>query len=598
MKAVIAALAVAAAVLGLAGGSMLLLERRLAGLTPGGVEADVISYNPFSGRLLLANLRARDGAGREVLRADSVLATASPLGLLGSTLSLGRVRVVAPHLTLRADAGFDLDDLAAGLGAAHAFFGRRRGVLPLSLDDLLVVGGSVTIDGAGEDGLPLRVRDLDVRLSRLTTARADDQDMAFAVEMAVYGTLVYITGQPRGGGYAVHVRARGLDAPALLRDFSSATVEGPAAAVAGIERGRADVDVDVLLAAGHALASGYVKLADAVATLPVPGAPRLRSTVASIAVDGFDLAAGTGRITRIDLSEPSLSLPVASAHRALVALAESLGGRPGLLVRRVAITDGALTLQGEGGVRLERLQLAAQMLERRADAPWSVSARVALGADAEVSVDGLVTRDLRSVDAITHLQRVPLAPWRALAGGWDARVSFDGRVRVVASEGETLATAVGQAQLDEVTASSAGGFSAERIALTIKRLRWPMRDVVLDRVVVTRPAFGPAALATWPASMVTNGVSVVDGEMRAEGAGRALHRVDLDLAADGVGRSARLKLSAATDSGRVDVDRVVSATGAAALAGVPLNLLAAALDEAARTPADTPSALPSAVFQP
>ena len=47
MKAVIAALAVAAAVLGLAGGSTLLLERRLVGLTPGAVEADVISYNPF-----------------------------------------------------------------------------------------------------------------------------------------------------------------------------------------------------------------------------------------------------------------------------------------------------------------------------------------------------------------------------------------------------------------------------------------------------------------------------------------------------------------------------------------------------------------------
>ena len=124
-----------------------------------------------------------------------------------------------------------------------------------------------------------------------------------------------------------------------------------------------------------------------------------------------------------------------------------------------------------------------------------------------------------------------------------------------------------------------------------------MRDVVFDRVVLTRPAFGPAALATWPASMVTNGVSVVDGEMRAEGARRALHRVDLDLAADGVGGSARLKLSAATDSGRVDVDRVVSATGAAATVGVPIDLLAAALDEAARTP-DTPSALPAAAFQP
>lgn len=601
MKAVIVALLVAAAVFALAGGSTMVVAHRLTALTPGGVDVGAIHYNPFSGRLVLDNVHARDALGREVFSADGILATAGPLGILGATLSLGRVRVSAPRVTLWPDAGFDLENLGDSDRAARALVRlMRRGIvpLPLSVEDLLVAGGSITVEGAGEGGAPLRVRDLDMRLSRLTTSGAGDQDMAFAVEMTVHGTPVHVTGQPRGGGYAVHVRGRGLDVAALLRDFSPATASPLAAALTGIERGQADVDIDVLLADGRALASGYVKFADLVATLPVPGAPRLRSVAASVVVDGFDLASGTGRISRIDLGEPSLSLPMADARQTLVALAKLIGSSPGVLVRRVGVTDATLTLEGTGGVRLERLQLAAQVLERRAEAPWSVSARASFAENAEVSMDGLLSRDLRSLDAITRLQRVPLAPWPALAGGWDASVSFEGRVRVIEGEGEMLATAAGQAQLDQVTASVPGGFSAERIALTIRRLRWPMRDAVFDSVVLTRPTFGPAALGTWPESIVTNGVSVIGGEMRAEGAWRALHRVELDLAEDSATGTARLKLSAATDSGPVDVHRVVSSTGPVATLGVPLGLVAAALDEAARTPITAaPSALPATILQ-
>ncbi|HET7342998.1 MAG TPA: hypothetical protein VFL90_16150 [Methylomirabilota bacterium] len=583
MRALLATLVVAAAVLGLAGGATLMLERRLATLTPGGVRVARLHYNPFTGALIADDVRAHDAAGREVFRADRVMATASPAGLLGRALALGRVRVAAPHVTLRAGGGLGLDDVAAGLGAAQAFVG------PVSLDDLVVADGAVTIEGAGGHGAPLLVRDLDVRLSRLTTATAGDHDMAFAIEMALYGTLVHVTGQPRGAGYALHVHARGFDAVRVAHDLG-----GPA--LAGIEQGRGEIDVDVLLADGRALASGAVRLADAIVMLPLPGRPRLRAATLSVALDGLDLGAGTGRIARIDLAAPSLTLPVADTGRALATLAQALRERPGLFVRRVAVSDGTVTLQGASDVRLERVQLGAHVLERTPLAPWSVSARASLAPDAEVSVDGLLLRDLRALDAVTRVQRVPLATWRALGGGtggWDARLTFDGRLRVATADDATVATARGQAELSDASVAAAGGFRADRIALAIRRLRWPQADGVLDSVVLTRPAFAPAALSAWPPALVTSGVSVVEGEMRADEVRRALHRVDLDLTADETAGGTRVKLSAATDDGRVDVDRVVP--DAAESVGLPVTLAATILDEAARaTPAA--AALPAAAL--
>ncbi|HZJ71141.1 MAG TPA: hypothetical protein VFF36_09430, partial [Planctomycetota bacterium] len=347
-----------------------------------------------------------------------VLATANPLSLLGGALSLGRVRIAGPQLTLRAGGGFDLDDVTAGFGAAHAFFGSRGALaLPLHVDDLVIGGGAVIVEGAGEGGAPLAVRDLDLRLSRLTTAAVEARDVAFAVEMAVYGTTVHATGQPRGGGYVVHVRARGLDAVALARDF-------PIAALEGLERGQAEIDADLVLTGGHVVTSGFVRLTDAVLALPLTGRPRLRAASIAVAADAFDLASGTGRITRLDLAAPTLALPLAGAARTLDEALAPLRGESDLAVRRISIADGTLSLDGPQSVRLSRLQLAAHLPERRAENGWVVSARATLGADAEVSVDGLVARDLRGLDFFTRLARVPLAPWRALAGaapGWDGR---------------------------------------------------------------------------------------------------------------------------------------------------------------------------------
>jgi len=602
VRPLVAVLVLAAALLGVAGGSTLLVERRLAGLAPGGVTFGALHYNPFTGGLVVSDVRGRDAAGREIFGAEHVQATANPVSLLGGVLSLGRVRVTAPRLTLRAEngfaagAGFAFDDVAAGLGVAHVLLGSRGALaLPLNVADLVISGGIVTIEGAGEDGAPLVVRDLDLRLGRLTTAPVDATDVAFAVEMAVYGTMVYVTGQPRGGGYVVHVRARGLDAVALARDV-------PMGGLAGLERGQAEIDTDLFLADGRVLASGFVRLTDPVLTLPLAGRPRLQATSLAVAADAFDLTARAGRITRLDLVAPSLTLPAAQAAAVLGEAVEPLRDGRELLVRRISVSDGTLALEGPTGVRFSRLQLTAQLPERRAESGWVVSARAMLGEEAEVSVDGLVARDLRGLDAITRLSRVPLAPWRALAGetpGWEARVSFDGRLRLISREGDTVATATGQAELSDISGPMTGGpagFRAESIALGIRRLRWPGADAVFERVVITRPAFGLGALSAWTGALVTGGFSVVDGNVTGVAPGHALHQVAMDLASDEAGGLARLKFSASTEAGgRVDLDRVV-AYGAGD-SGLPLGLLAITLDEATRSAAlPAPSALPAAVL--
>ena len=148
MKALLVALTLIAAAIGGAGAATLALERRVAALAPGGVEVATFDYNPLTGRLALAGVRARDAAGRELFRADHVVATVNPLRLLTRPLTLSRARVEAPVLTLRAGAGLDLAELAAGLGAAPA----AATGLPVRIDDLVIAGGRLVVEGASEGG--------------------------------------------------------------------------------------------------------------------------------------------------------------------------------------------------------------------------------------------------------------------------------------------------------------------------------------------------------------------------------------------------------------------------------------------------------------
>jgi hypothetical protein len=416
VKALLAALVAVAVVLGGAGGATLLLERRLAALAPGGVETDALHYNPFTGTLVLDGVRARGADGRERFRADRLEGLVSPLALLGGTVTLARARLSAPRLTL------------AGPEALLA-------PPPLRVEDLVITGGRVVVEGSGGTSPALRADDLDVQLER----------RAFALQTAMYGTLVRVTGQPRGEGYAVHLRARDVDVPALVRDL-------PAARLAGLRGGRGEVDVVLQRVGERLLAWGQLRVADVVVALPVRGQPRLRAATAMVVADGLDVLSGAGRIARVHVGAPSLSLPVVTAASTLASLLAPLRMPADLLVRRVAVTDGTLVLTGPGGVRLERLQLAAASPERRSTEAWALSARARLDRGADVALEGRLARDLRALDAAARLRRVGLGPWRALTGAgtdWNARVSFDGRLRVAAGAGEPAITLIGQAGLPD-----------------------------------------------------------------------------------------------------------------------------------------------------
>jgi hypothetical protein len=577
-----------AVLLGLAGTATLVAERRLGSLSPGGVDVAALHYNPFTGRLVLDGVRGRDAGGRELFRADRLVARISPWRLLVRPLTVSQAQVTTPRLTLRAGPGFDLSELAAELGAAPS----TATSLPVRVEDLVVTRGTLVIEGAGEGGVPLLARDLNVRLSRLTTATVDRNDVAFAVEMVVYGTVLHVTGQPRGGGYALHVRARGLDVAGLVRDV-------PVAALSGLQQGRGEVDADLLLADGRLLVSGAARVVDLVAVLPGSGAPRLRVGVLSAVMDRFDLASGEGRIARLELADPVLLLPAATAPAALAALLEPLQRRPGLIIRRVAITGGSLALEGDGGARLQRVQLTAHAPERRGDGAWLVSARAAAGPEGQIALDGVLARDLRTLDAVARVQRVALGSWRALTGrapGWDARVSFDGRLHVALREGEAMVSAAGHAVLADVETAGLGGFRAERIALGIRRLQWPGSDPILDGVVLTRPAFAPPGATSWPRLLVAGNVSVVDGEMREPG--RALRDLAVSVGPIDDTGAAHLRLSASTDDGqRLGIDRRVP-YDAPAEGGVPLRQLLATIEQAAREAREPSSALPAAALAP
>lgn len=423
-------LATAALLLGLAGAATQLLARRVSALTTGGVRFASLSYNPLTGRLAIDELRAYDAGGREVFRARAALADLNPIQLLASTPRLARARLTDPRLTLRAQTAFGLMTRTAGLGDAPAV------VLPLRVDDLLISGGTVVIEAGPGRRLTL-VRDLDVRLGRSTTATASPIDVAFATEMAAYGTTVYITGQPRGAGYVLRVHAAGVDVVTLAHDL-------PLPPLRGLQRGRGELDVELDMIGGRLLASGTVRLADVALPLPAPSRARLRAASVTAVVDRLDLVEGSGRIVRLQLDAPTLSMPAATAPATLATLSEALEAARELIIRRVIITRGTLALEGAGGVRMDGVQLAAHAPER--DGAWMVSARAGLGRDAGIALDGLVTADLRRLDATARMQHVALRPWRALLGDvapGDTRVSFDGRLRAAVQNGETAVALAG-----------------------------------------------------------------------------------------------------------------------------------------------------------
>jgi hypothetical protein len=395
VKALVAAVAFAAALVGGVGALPLLLEARLTSLAPGGLAVAGLHYNPFTGRLILKMVSARDEAGREIFRADEVEATAVLGDLLGAApLTLQRVQVVAPRLVVAQAPALTLIGLGAtGLAGP-----------PVVVDGIVVSHGALVVEEPTR-GRALVARDLTARLDRL--AAFGEGDAAFAVEMALYGTSVRITGQPLGrGAYALRFRADGLDAPALLEDFPDAL----AAAGVRLVEGRADVDATLVVAGSRVLATGQVRLERLVAYFADARSTPLTAGALVLAVDRWDLAAGAGRISRLELRRPSLTLGLdRGTPAALTALVDWLAG-PDVTLRRLRIVDGTVRLvSGERPVTLRGLTLGLQSAaETGPRAGFVLTARAGVGSEGRLTLDGALSRNLRRAEGAVRAIGVTL----------------------------------------------------------------------------------------------------------------------------------------------------------------------------------------------
>jgi hypothetical protein len=393
VKAVVAVVALAAALFGGVGALPLLLETRLAALAPGGVAAAALSYNPLSGRLTLRAVTARDATGREVFRADEVEATTPLLELFGDApLTLQRVRVVSPRLVLAPTRPLTL----VGLGA-RGLAGAR-----VVVDGLAVTHGALVVEEPGRRAL--EARDVTARLDGAGGFVGGDG--AFAVETVLYGAAVRVTGQSLGhGAYALHVRASDLDAAALLEDFPQ--VLEPA----GMRRarGRADVDARLVVTGSRVLASGQLRIDGLVARFAERRSAPLAAASLVLAVDRWDVAAGVGRISRLELRRPTLMLDDRGTPGAISALVDRLRS-PDVVLRRLRIVDGTVRLtNGTQRVTLRGFTLALQSAaETGPRAGFVLTARASVGAAGRLALDGALSRDLQRVEGAVRAIGVTL----------------------------------------------------------------------------------------------------------------------------------------------------------------------------------------------
>ena len=395
MKALVALAALAAALFGGAGALPMLLEARLGSLAPGGLAVSGLEYNPLSGRLTLHAVRAHDATGQEFFRAAQIDATAA-LGDVfgGAPLTLQRVHVVRPRVVLTDVPPLSLVTLGATALAPAA-------PAPLLLDGLVVSDGALVLHEPGRREFV--ASDLTARLDRATGPQ--DGEAAFAVDTVLYGANVRITGQPIGrSAYTLRIRASGLDAAAVLDDFPLA-LRGTGVR---LSEGRADVDATLTIAGGRALASGQVRLEHVVARFVEPHSAPAVAAAVIIGVDRWDLAAGSGRISRLELQRPVLNFDRGTPD-AVTAFVDWLSS-PHVLLRRFRLVDGTVRLPaGSTPITLRRLTLGLQSAaETGPRAGFSVTARAGVGPTGRLTLDGALSRDLQRAEGAVRAIGVTL----------------------------------------------------------------------------------------------------------------------------------------------------------------------------------------------
>jgi hypothetical protein len=410
----------------------------------------------------------------------------------------------------------------------------------VSIEDLAVTDGSLVIEAAGESGQPLGIQNVNVRLDRLAPTANDGTDVAFALDMALYGTVVRVTGQPLrdpAPGYAVTVRARGADLAAAFRQ--AAAWRGVAPAL-DVDQARGDVEATLTLAEGRAAVSGSVRVGPVSGRLRGGGSADVRARSVALVVDHLDVTTATGRVSRLDVEAPVVTLDAAAAARLrdLVDAAAALAH--GVVFRRITVREGMLRVAGGDPALppLRALTLSVQDSERDGGTSFLVSGEAAVGRSGRASVRGALTRDLRLLEARARLEHVDVAAWRQwLAGsaGGDivGMLTFDGRVRIHGVSGTLQALATGRAEIAPLTLTTAAAgalLRADAVRLDLRAFEWPSGLALVDSLTVSGAALGPGphAARDGPAT-----VTVIP-------------------AASGLAPSLRLVVDAVTDASRLD----------------------------------------------
>jgi hypothetical protein len=208
---------------------------------------------------------------------------------------------------------------------------------------------------------------------------------------------VRLTGQRALGapGYAVHVRASGLDAVAALRDFPLLTADTGVT----LTGGRADVDATLLFAEQGLLVSGQARLERVLARFADRGLSPFSAAAIILGVDRWDVAAGAGRISRLELRAPRLSVSLRRGPPPMLASLLDVFGDDGIVLRRVRVIDGTLTLDvPEGPLTLRGLDIALQSRESLSGAGFVLTGRAGMGPEGRLSIQGALSRDLRHAE--------------------------------------------------------------------------------------------------------------------------------------------------------------------------------------------------------
>jgi hypothetical protein len=560
LVALLLVVAAAGTVLGVAGASTLLVERRLAGLARERLEVARLHYNPLTGALTLDDVRVRGDDGGALFTARRVTARLAAGASVAGPLRLARVRLVAPAVQLRPWARAELRRLADVQEIPEPT------AWPVTVDGLAVTRGSITLES--EDASPpLRLEELTLRVDAVAASAADGARPAFALAVSAYGADLHVTGQPHRQGYAVHVRGRGIDVGALVRDL---VAEPP-------ELGgdvRADVVGEAVLAGNRVLVSGEARLGPFEVDLARGGRARLRAAGGFLAVDRVDVAAGTGRVSRLDLDAPRLTVVAEAALPPPELDARLVDVMRAVVLRRLSVADGALAVvdrRGRPAVSLARVAVTAIARERPPSSPVRLTASATVDGGGRIALAGQAARDLSAGEADVTVEGVALAPWRPLLGALGdvtgGRLSFTGRL--TAARGDTpRATARGRLLVEDLALAPDGvpALSLDALAADVRHAAWPGGAAALDSLALVGPAWtadGLAGARGWRLPGVRGALTVTDGVLRSSvpGAAPVLRDVELALepATDAAGP--RLTISAVTaDGARLSTARRLAGT--------------------------------------